>query len=111
MNSFSFLFFIEKGQASALKNRPIEVALLEEQEFDGEKMYLPKSLTDFMVENLRQDYGSDIVKKMFQRKQTILLNAFPNENLLKNLNSDNYEGYRVSFLMEEGKYALVFKCG
>jgi hypothetical protein len=107
LEGLSFIFLMRKDK---VQNLPIELIELAERVVDKKRMYLPEYITDFIVDNLRSDYGSSALDKIFHDTVELIKKAFPAEEVIKHLSAEDYEGYRVTLLPGDRKYAVSFKC-
>jgi hypothetical protein len=102
----SFIFLLKKNKAEGFKNQPIQLIELGEKQH----MYLPRFVTDFIIDNLRSDYGVHALEQIFQEALVVLRKAYPTDKSLRELKVADYEGYKVTLRPGDRKYAVGFKC-
>ena len=110
LENFSFLFLVKREFARSRNYQPMSVVELKEKYFDGQAMYLPQSLADTTVDNLRLDYGDQALEKLLMDTVGDLRIAYPDDEKLKSIHPSDYEGYRVVLRPGERKYGITFKC-
>jgi hypothetical protein len=110
IDGLTFLFLVHKDIAKKFVNSPINIFEMQTRLVDGRRMFVPVYFADFMIDNLRQDYGEQAMDRFFFNNISTLKARLPNEPLLEALKSQDFEGYRVTFVPLTRPYAISFDC-